>query len=464
MHRGGYPLPGIESPPPSGPRSEDVPALAAAAITRACARPLETSDVHLVAHRLAALRRPDEVDRLVDAVLAQRAIDGARLAELGRWLCRFGVNSWQVASGLAILGVAGSISDRKLIARLGLLEAVTLYSVVALNNLLPEPEAAVFDLAKQVEGWGRIHAVQRLRHTTNPVIRDWLLRGGYDSGVMVEELAFIAVTAGGLVDALQGDVDDDLLDHAGVLLGALANGGPAEDMSDYRASAVAIELYATHMATARASLSRLRSLAALERYMVRPSSRERYLDEVTRGKLLGMLRGVIDAPRWKAVVEEALRSANLREVQQALWLAPRVGIDPIPVAEDWLERERWDGFLWATLLRASSGDQKRALIRQAELLLRREGDLESITRDDPRAVIIGLVVRALRAFPGEGWRLVEFGLHSYGWLRNEAIRDLETWPRDQWPPDAMRVVRQVVASEPDPEFRERLRVLADDLA
>ena len=286
-----------------GRSTGDSPLLAAAAVLEACRNPLGTVSVHTVAVRLTALQSPQDVDRMLEAIRLDVRASRLRLAELGRWLCRFGVHAWQVKGGLALLGVSGTPGDVPLVARLGLLDAVTLYAAVALRNLLPAAEAEIFDLAKQVEGWGRIHCVLRLKNSRRPDVADWLLRGGYDSGVMVEELAYVAVTTGGLVAALQGTVDEEQLDHAGILLAAMAVGGPAEDMSDWPAGELALELYLDRMETAPASLERLSSLRTIHRYLCRDAGRNPHLSDSARVALRGRLRGVLARADWRRAVE-----------------------------------------------------------------------------------------------------------------------------------------------------------------
>jgi hypothetical protein len=66
------------------------------------------------------------------------------------------VTRQQAKAGLGLLGICSQPGDAGLIVRLGLLEELTLYSVVALKNLLPDADPAMWDLAQQVSGWGRI--------------------------------------------------------------------------------------------------------------------------------------------------------------------------------------------------------------------------------------------------------------------------------------------------------------------
>lgn len=80
------------------------------------------------------------------------------------------------------------------------------------------PRPVLWSLARSVNGWGRIHTVERLKGTENQEIQEWLVREGYRNAVMYEYLAYLAATSGHLLERLSADPDDGLLD-SGELLG-----------------------------------------------------------------------------------------------------------------------------------------------------------------------------------------------------------------------------------------------------
>jgi hypothetical protein len=82
-----------------------------------------------------------------------------------------------------------------------------------------------------VEGWGRVHAVERLRRTGDEEIRDWILRHGFRNKVMNEYLAYIAATTGRLLDRLEEpDPDEELIAAVGEIISVLVAGGPPPDI------------------------------------------------------------------------------------------------------------------------------------------------------------------------------------------------------------------------------------------
>jgi hypothetical protein len=149
-----------------------------------------------------------------------------------------------VKFAIALLGIMGDARDVELVARLGLHEEFTLFTTIALTNLLAEPEYRLWDLAKKVDGWGKIHVVKMLASTRSKEIQDWLLRDGYRNVIMDEYLAYDCAVGGELRRALDAlEVEDELFRSAGEIIHALLRGGPANDIRDYADAADGILRY-----------------------------------------------------------------------------------------------------------------------------------------------------------------------------------------------------------------------------
>ena len=149
-----------------------------------------------------------------------------------------------VKFAIALLGIIKDPRDVDLVMHLGLHEEFTLYTAVALSNILADPENQLWSLAKRVDGWGRIHVVERLTTTSSKEIKNWLLRDGYRNSVTYEYLAYACAVGGGLRDALfKPEVDDELLLSAGEIIDALLTGSVAKDIHDYTDAADVILRY-----------------------------------------------------------------------------------------------------------------------------------------------------------------------------------------------------------------------------
>lgn len=468
---GGGSLDGIMSA--RGGRSDGSESLAAASAVISLTRKTQpsTKEVHIAASAIAAFAGPHAMDRFLEAIRTSGSFSRTRVAGFGRWLCEHGVKRQQVKAGLGLLGISGRPDDAALIVRLGLLEEITLYSVVALKNLLPDADLALHDLAQQVSGWGRIQCIYRLKDSALPEVRYWLLHGGYQNGVMTEEVAYIAATTGGLSAALDTEPDDEILDHAGALLEALAYGGPAEDMTSYPDGGAALAAYLTRMAAAAASLERAGHLSTLDRYLHGWAGDNPLLSEAALQQLRSQIEQVLAEPRWQGPVQAGLAGDDLREVRKGLAIARRFGLDPVPVARAWIAREPHDGYLWQTLVNAASRDEMVRLIQLAETLL----PFTALPAGPARDLGTGpefkanhcfeLILQRLKDFPGLGWPAVSIGLNArVTRTRNMALRVLAAWPRETWPEGTAETIQAMAWRDPDNGVKKRARAILEGKA
>jgi hypothetical protein len=194
-----------------------------------------------------------EVLGAVDSLLNQAQADietdhGERLAAVGRYFSTGAGHPDAVKFGMVLLGAAGTPDDTQIAMGLGAHDEFTFYAAVVLGRTAADPEQRIWELAHRVHGWGRIQTVERLAHTQDSRIRDWLLREGFRNLVMNEYLACICARAGRLHEALaSSQVDPELLDGAADIFRALLTGGPAEGVDDYEHAAEAAEAYVHHV-------------------------------------------------------------------------------------------------------------------------------------------------------------------------------------------------------------------------
>ena len=388
------------------------------------------------------------------------------LRRVARMLVMAGTQREAVKTGIVVLGTCGDERDRDLLVLLGALDEFTLFAVVALMNTQADRERAVFDVARRVTGWGRIHAVERLARTADPEIRAWLLRDGFRNGVMYEYLACIAATAGRLYDALLDPAPDrELVISAGEILATLSLlGGPAKDMRDYPDAVPALHRFAELAAEGEPALRLLDSLLTLRAFVTDPPEFDWPDGEPAR--LAARYTLLLGRPAWTEVTLAALAGPDGgRGFDRALSCARRLGIPVLEPALRHLRRHPDDGYAWQLAVKEADAVTIDQVTAVACEVLR----LDDIASGPALSLGLGpgyqhdhaleAVLPALAKYPGKGQELVHAALASrVTRVRRAALRVLQRWPASYrgW-------VAAAAAAEPDGKLRAEMNAyLADD--
>lgn len=416
---------------------------------------------------VAAERALTYVDELIDR-LAALGPDAARVHVLARRLATTAPDRGVVKVGLALLGVTGLGDDLAVVRTLGAHEEFTLFAAVAITDGVPEPDRELWALAKLVDGWGRIHCVEALRATTDPEIRAWILRGGYRNSILTNYLAYVAATTGGLLPALRGDVDRELLTAAGEILGALVLGGPAEDIDDYEDAAEAVDAFLGLMAARAETLDDYHAVGTVEQFLAQPDGwddrADRGWNPERRQRLVAVCVEVLARPAWDGTITDGLAAADPSVFWKANQAALTRGIDTFDVVFGKVVSDPYGG-PWSAAWTQADAPRAQRLVDLVHVTIPLEQIATSAADGggggDPFRAHRALdpTIRALRAFPGVGGDLLLVGLWStLPDNRRMALYTLAGWPPEDWPVPARTVVTELASGDPD----ERIRTLATE--
>jgi len=405
------------------------------------------------------------IDALIKA-LAHKRPPVVDVARIGTWLASASPDRGPVKVGIALLGIAGA-PDGVLLHDLGAHEEFTLFAAVAFANSRSDAEADLFKLARRVDGWGRIHCVERLRNSTNPEIARWILREGFRNRVMNEYLAYIAATTGDLAAALAtSNPDRELLTAAGEIIEALIMGGPTEDIDDYRDGPVVLTRWLDHMDDHAETLGDIITISTIREFCDSGPNWDHRLNEgswtaTTRDALRSHAEALLALPRWARLVEEGLASPERVVFGQAEQAARVLGIDTFAQLLERIDADPIDG-PWYQAWNSVDVGRAAVLADRAATLL----DLGGIATGPADSIgmgtgfgphmALGWTLQRLGQFPGIGENLVAVGLQSPSIQnRNGALNVLEAWGRSRWNEQHLRHVHALAAGDPSDRVRTR---------
>lgn len=405
------------------------------------------------------------LDDLLITLAKAPDIPAGRLFELVEWLVKNSPDRNVVKVAIALLAYFPGEQSKHHIKVFGGHDEFTLYAVVALKSISTDEdyEQLWLHMAKRVEGWGRVHMINRLPENMTLQIRHWLLRTGYNNAVMPEYTAWHCATAGQLLIALvEEEHDAELLAGASEILQALINGGPDKCIDDYADAPQTCRRYLEVVVNQQPD--------ALSHYI---TAREIYqlaqnkADDSSWGseeceKISMLAKNVMDNPRWDGVMELAWHSDNRVDVYLAAEISRARGQNPhryllqrqsrYPLEDNWYQLMQ-------------TQDPEEAC--EIATLFEQQFDLKAIGTGAGESVGIGMEYRPHRAldsilqeltrFPGVGATLLLTGLQSPV-IRNRqmALNALEKWPEQVWPSEAYLLMKEGAISDPYDGIRERL--------
>ena len=263
------------------------------------------------------------IDQLLSTIRSNAAdIDRDMVARFAQSLAFRSDDEEMVKLGIALLGLI-DLSDtpevqEKLIT-LGLFEELTLYVVVAACGW-DNGNDAVFRIAQKVSGWGKIHAVERLKPSTTE-IKEWILNEGCSNDVMDSYLGLECAVKGDLIGALRRDaVTPELFESISVIIDALIDEGPVEGISVYGHAEEALLRFLIMADEHTTTLRQLWRLLNVKDYLESFKSSKK--DEMS-----ALVTHIISKAMWRELIYSTLSDSSASAFFFAANAAQRMGFD-----------------------------------------------------------------------------------------------------------------------------------------
>jgi hypothetical protein len=374
-----------------------------------------------------------------------------------------------VKVGIALIGVLGLHEHKQTVLTLGAHDEFTLFAAVALTNMLDDPSQALWQLAKSVDGWGRIQAVERLVPTDNVAIQRWLQLEGYRNSVMYEYLAYTCAVHGKLRETLeQPSISSDELLSASEVIGALISEGPAEGIDDYADAAAVCQYYLEHISRHPPALHNLLTTCSILDY-VRNDKRSEALcvrtgwTEANRQLVERMAVNFASQSQWQDLIISNLSTEDEQQFYEASRAADYLALDTFEIHWQRVVARPDDDGRWFNVMRKANGEHIDKVVALAERVL----PLDRIASGPADELGLGpqfcshscldFVLQDLGRFPGKGWPLIEAGLHSPV-VRNRhmALKAIEGWNKNAWQQSARITLQKAADREPNDDLKQRM--------
>jgi hypothetical protein len=412
------------------------------------------------------------IDPVIQALVNEKGVDNSRLYELAHAFVTESPDREPVKFGIAILGLFRNPPDQELFQTLGRHDEFTRFCAVALANAVEKSEESLWTLARNVNGWGRIHVVERLARTESPAIKKWLLREGFRNTVMYEYLAATCARAGGLLAALsEPDVDRELLTSAGEIIRALMPGGPAEGIDDYEDARLVLELFLNHMEHSAETIKDFLHVNAINGYLSEADSQwssrlEHGWSKECRDRSRESGQSILRRSEWMDRIRTGLGSNNEGEFADADQAANVIGLDTWDIHWQRLQEKPGDPGRWYHVTALCDEDRVERVLVFAEKNI----DLESIATGAAEEPGLGpgfqhhsclnFLLQELRRFPGSGKEFIKAGLRSpVARNRSMAVTALSAWSEKPIPTDLKQSLEQAAECEPNKEVRDRMQAV-----
>lgn len=380
-------------------------------------------------------------------------LDEALVQKEALWLLEHAAHREVVKFAIIALGCTNCEKYKDLLLTIGMHEEFTSYVLFALKDGSAQANEEIWQLAKSLQGWGKIAAVEQLEARTEE-IKYWLLTKGCKNAIMNEYLASTCATKGDLDIALYEEtISKDLYDGAGIIIEALLNEeSPHEGIDDYPYASAVLSRFVTHAHTHCKELKDFIPITKISRFLDQEEEvwEERFHNQWKRHEydsIKETIQPLINDSKWSREAAEALQQGF---DYKAFEVADFYGLDVVSDLFKLLEKSPLDSELYLAIMHTNKLQYITNLCRFAQ----ENFSLSNLSDDEQ--VCLQVIIQDLHKFEGVGLPLIEAALESNNeGLQYHALVALDAW---QLPvannPSLQATVKNIAAVSKDKEHRQ----------
>lgn len=421
-------------------------------------------DIEAAEHLFAELGKTERAIRLIDEfqdyIIANRdSIPAGELYKFAMYAVTKSCDTECVKFGLSILellNIRDNEEIKAIVTVLGLSEEFTLFSVFVMLGWSDGNEKIAY-LARMTHGWGRIHAIERLKPDTEE-IRRWLLHEGVHNTVQPAYSALTCWNKSGAAELLRSSckLSDEDFKALRDLIDALLDEGPCAGISAVENSEETLELFLNKASGRELNADDYAVIRNIRNY------------DGENGKIAALCGGILNTEKCRECVFNAVKNGELIELAADLGLDFKDEVLRL-IESDFDERAH----LCRYLMDDSEYRAKTVEIFREKLPLDKMKAAPSnelcFSKEFQSEKNLVFLIQELKDCPLEGADLVEASLrcapiHN----RNMALRVLDSWvnitqkPLKELLPEIYTLLKELIEIEVNGSAKETMSKLINE--
>lgn len=349
---------------------------------------------------------------------------------------------------------------KKAIRTIGLSDEFALFAIFVMLKW-KDGNREIWELAKKIHGWGRIHAIARIEPDSEE-IRHWILMEGVHNDVMPAYSALTCWNKSDAEDILRNGPSREEFKAIGEIIYGLLDESPVPGISKIPDSDEIISVYLDTAGTMELTLDDYDVINEILGYY-----EEEYSD---RCPIALECKRLLHTYHARCLILDAVRQGRCLE------LAIDSGVDIKPYVFDLMSSSIEDNYHKCRYLMHDSEYRNKTMELYRHKLPLNEMKTQptkthGLGREYWRQSAVEFLLQELRHYPCEGMDFVEVGLQSAPVrTRNGALCVLEFWvtaaekPLSEVLPDMWELLSKLSETEPDDKVRNRMKKLLSGAA
>lgn len=357
---------------------------------------------------------------------------------------------------LSILAIMNVETDEETIEKVKILALSDEFTLYCLNIFvkLENSNEEIFEIAKKVKGWGRIHSIGYLE-ATNDEIKEWILEEGCHNYVLPAYTAYTCAKKINLIEILNQDkISSKKFNDISYLMNALLDEGPVMGISTLENKETLIERYLEKAKYLSSTEEDYHAVITLKEYIKN--------NKEINSTLIKICDEILNSEKTKNKIIELIKDGNGYDIAKYL------GIDADEYVLKYLETNNFLEHPYIIYyISKKENMEKLVLFIEKNLPLEKlkglpTNEFNQRTAKDKEFTFLDTMIRNLGNYIGIGENLIICALNSpYVDIRYGAVNTLESWKEKGYvlSNEIVKNIKNLEKIEVDEELKIKLNKL-----